>query len=108
MKPTVILNRCEDYDAERIEEIVYRGLEALDLRPHGRTLVKPNCVASGPYFPHAHTRVEFMEGVLKALQRRADGPLDELAIGERCGITVNSFCLQRGEVLWAAKTSQRT
>ncbi|MGC6416669.1 MAG: DUF362 domain-containing protein [Bradymonadia bacterium] len=88
MKPTVILNRCEDYDAERIEEIVYRGLEALDLRPHGRTLVKPNCVASGPYFPHAHTRVEFMEGVLKALQRRAEGPLDELAIGERCGITV--------------------
>lgn len=88
MKPTVILNRCADYDAQRIEELVFNGLERLDLNPRGRTLVKPNCVTSGPYFPHAHTRVEFLEGVLRAIERRAPEPLDELAVGERCGITV--------------------
>jgi uncharacterized protein (DUF362 family) len=88
MKPTVILNRCAEYDADRIEGIVFEGLKTLKLRPFGRTLVKPNCVASGPYFPHAHTRPEFLEGVLKALQRRAEEPLTELAVGERCGITV--------------------
>jgi uncharacterized protein (DUF362 family) len=50
--------------------------------------VKPNIVASGPLFEHAHTRVEFTEGVLLALQDRADGRMSELAVGERCGITV--------------------
>jgi len=63
-------------------------METMDLRPFGRTLVKPNCVASGDYFPHAYTRPEFLEGVLNALKDRAEGPLEELAVGERCGITV--------------------
>src|SRR3954470_2522491 len=92
MKPTseprVIIRHCEDYDVEKIHAIVREGLEELDLRPHGRTLVKPNLVASGPLFEHAYTRAEFMEGVLRALQDRADARLTELAVGERCGITV--------------------
>jgi uncharacterized protein (DUF362 family) len=50
--------------------------------------VKPNIVAAGPLFEHAHTRVEFAEGVLLALKDRDDGHVEELAIGERCGITV--------------------
>ncbi len=88
MKPTVIIEACHDYDPERIRGIVRGGLETLDLRPHGRTLVKPNCVASGRHFPHAYTRTEFMEGVLRALKDRVETPLTELAVGERCGITV--------------------
>ena len=63
-------------------------MEELDLRPHGKTLLKPNCVASGETFPHAYTRPEFLEGVLRAVQDRADGRVKELAVGERCGITV--------------------
>jgi len=87
-RPKVILRHCADYDPERIRTIVREGLTELGLRPHGRTLVKPNLVAAGPLFPHAYTRAEFAEGVVRALKDRAEGTLTELAIGERCGITV--------------------
>ena len=86
--PTVIIRACPDYDVERIRSIVRDGLTELELRPFGRTLVKPNCVASGPNFPNAYTRPEFLEGVLKALKDRAMPNLTEIALGERCGITV--------------------
>ena len=86
-RPKVILRHCDTYDPERIRSIVRDALDALDLRPHGRTLVKPNCVASKPQFPHAFTRAEFLEGVLGALRDRG-GAIEELAVGERCGITV--------------------
>ncbi len=85
--PTVIIRRCPDYSVDHIHGILRDGLAELDLRPHGRTLVKPNLVASGPFFPHAFTRPEFAEGMLRALRDR-DGGMTELAVGERCGITV--------------------
>lgn len=88
MPPTVIIRACPDYDVERIRSIVRDGLTELELRPFGRTLVKPNCVASGQNFPNAYTRPEFLEGVLKALKDRAMPNLTEIALGERCGITV--------------------
>ncbi len=87
-RPKVIIRRCPTYDVEQIRRIIREGLEELDLRPHGRTLVKPNCVASGAAFPHAYTRPEFLEGVIRGLQDRDDGHVQEMAIGERCGITV--------------------
>ncbi len=87
-RPRVIIRRCESYDPQRIRQIVREGLEELDLRPFGRTLVKPNLVCAGPMFPHAHTRPEFGEGVLLALKDRAGPDLTELAVGERCGITI--------------------
>ena len=87
-RPTVIIEACPDYNVDRITALVTAALTRLDLRPHGRTLVKPNCVMSGPFFPHAHTRPEFLEGVLKGLQARVEEPLEELAVGERSGITL--------------------
>lgn len=87
-RPTVILRDCPNYDSTRIHRIVRSGLEALELRPHGRCLVKPNCVASGKHFPHAHTRPEFLEGVLRAVKDCAAEDIEEIALGERCGITV--------------------
>lgn len=87
-RPRVIIRRCPSYDVERIRTIVREGLEELDLRPSGRTLIKPNVVASGATFKDAYTRPEFVEGVIKALQDRDDGRVRELAVGERCGITV--------------------
>ncbi|HZF54953.1 MAG TPA: DUF362 domain-containing protein [Polyangiaceae bacterium] len=87
-RPRVIIRRCSTYDTGKIRTIIREGLEELDLRPSGRTLVKPNVVASGPTFPHAYTRPEFVEGVLRALQDRGGGRMTELAVGERCGITV--------------------
>ncbi len=89
-KPKVILRHCDAYDAEAIRTIIREGLEELGLRPSGRTLLKPNVVSSGELFEHAHTRPEFVEGVILALRDRVpDGEqLEELAVGERCGITV--------------------
>ncbi len=92
MKPTttprVIIRHCEQYDPEAIRAIVRAGLDELGLKPHGRTLVKPNLVTAGPLFPHAHTRPEFAEGVLRALQEAGGDAISELAVGERCGITI--------------------
>jgi uncharacterized protein (DUF362 family) len=87
-RPKVIIRHCPTYDVDRIRSIIREGLEELDLRPHGRTLIKPNVVASGPMFKDAHTRPEFIEGVIRALQERNDGRMLELAVGERCGITL--------------------
>lgn len=86
-RPTVIIRRCPEYNVDHIHGILRDGLAELGLRPSGRTLVKPNLVASGPFFPHAFTRPEFAEGMLRALRDR-DGGMTELAVGERCGITV--------------------
>src|SRR5271165_282064 len=87
-RPRVIIRRCPSYEVEQIRTIVREGLEELDLRPHGRTLIKPNVVASGPTFKDAFTRHEFIEGVIGALRDRDDGRVTELAVGERCGITI--------------------
>ena len=87
-KPTVIIRACPTYDVDRIRTIVREGLEELDLRPTGRTLVKPNLVAAGETFPNAYTRPEVMEGVLRALKDRATPEMTELAVGERSGITM--------------------
>ncbi len=86
--PTVIIRHCDAYDPQRIRAIVREGLETLDLRPRGRTLIKPNVVSSGTLFKHAYTRPEFIEGVVAALRDREQGGLTELAVGERCGITI--------------------
>jgi uncharacterized protein (DUF362 family) len=92
MHPTqdarVILRHCETYDVQAIRKIVREGMIELGLRPFGRTLVKPNLVAAGELFEHAHTRPEFIEGVLAAIRDRDDGKMGELAVGERCGITI--------------------
>jgi uncharacterized protein (DUF362 family) len=88
MRPTVIIRDCPVYDTQHIRRLAREGLDTLGLRPYGRTLLKPNVVASGEHFPHAYTRPEFTEGVLLALRDRARGDLAELAVGERCGITI--------------------
>ena len=86
--PRVIIRHCETYDADFIRTIVAEGLKELDLKPFGRTLVKPNLVAAGPQFRHAHTRPELAEGVLRALKEAGGDDVEELAVGERCGITI--------------------
>ncbi len=63
-------------------------MRELGLAPKGRTLVKPNLVAAGDMFPHAHTRPEFVDGVLRALMDVGGQQMTELAVGERCGITI--------------------
>lgn len=86
----VFLFHCEEYDASRIRKIVGSAMTELGLRPSGRTLVKPNLVCAGEPFAHAYTRPEIVEGVLGALRdaERASSPMTELAVGERCAITI--------------------
>jgi uncharacterized protein (DUF362 family) len=86
----VFLFHCSDYDATKIRGLVRSAMETLNLRPHGRTLVKPNLVCAGEPFAHAYTRPEIVEGVLGALKDREDAssPMSELAVGERCAITI--------------------
>jgi uncharacterized protein (DUF362 family) len=86
----VFLFHCDEYDAGRIRAIVGQAMAALDLRPSGRALVKPNLVCAGEVFAHAYTRPEVVEGVLGALRDREtpDRPMTELAVGERCAITI--------------------
>ncbi len=87
-RPRVIIRHCAEYDPQKIRAIVREGLNTLGIKPHGRTLVKPNLVSAGELFPHAHTRPEFAEGVLWALKDVAGSEMTELAVGERCGITI--------------------
>jgi uncharacterized protein (DUF362 family) len=88
-KPQVIIRHCDAYDPERIRAIVREGLATLGLSPRGRTLVKPNIVCAGEGFEHAFTRPEFVEGVVLALKDAdKDNKMTELAVGERCGITI--------------------
>ena len=49
-RPKVILRQCDAYDPVRIRQILNEGMEELGLRPHGRTLVKPNLVMAGRMF----------------------------------------------------------
>ncbi|MBW2459955.1 MAG: DUF362 domain-containing protein, partial [Deltaproteobacteria bacterium] len=88
-RPKVILRHCDEYDADRIRTIVCDGLRELDLRPTGRVLVTPNLViALEGMFDHAFTRRELLDGLLGAIIERADEGLREVAVGERCGITM--------------------
>lgn len=86
----VFLLNCDAYDPGRIRVLVRTAMEALDLRPSGRALVKPNIVCAGEPFAHAYTRPEVVEGVLGALHDRQDDAhrMSELAVGERCAITI--------------------
>ncbi|MEC7241202.1 MAG: DUF362 domain-containing protein [Myxococcota bacterium] len=86
----VFLRRCTEYDPQAIRTIVRETMEALDLRPKGRILLKPNLViVQKRAFVNAHTRAEFTDGVLAAVRdRMVPEEVTELAVGERCGITM--------------------
>jgi uncharacterized protein (DUF362 family) len=86
----VFLFHCDAYAPARIRALVGSAMDALGLEPTGRTLVKPNLVCAGEPFAHAYTRPEVVEGVLGALRdrERDAAPMTELAVGERCAITI--------------------
>jgi len=87
-RPKVIIRRCGDYDPEKIGGLIREGMEELDVRPAGRILLKPNVVIAHPeVFPHAFTRKEFLDGVIRATKAKAEN-IREIAVGERSGITL--------------------
>ncbi len=102
----VIIRRCDHYNPDIIAGIVGEGMRDLGARPFGRVLLKPNAVIAHPeIFPHAFTKKEFLEGVLRAVKHAAVG-LKELAVGERSGITVPTrYCFRNAGYLPAIKRS---
>ncbi len=86
--PAVLLRHCPTYDADQIAQIVGEGMDALGVRPRGRTMIKPNVVVAvrGRY-ELAHTRAEFLDGLLTAVCARA-AYVSELSVGERSALTV--------------------
>ena len=88
LRQKVLIMRCTDYDPERIRAIVREGMAELGVAPTGKVLLKPNVVIAHPeIFPNAFTRKEFLDGVISAAKDRAEN-LQELAVGERSGITL--------------------
>jgi uncharacterized protein (DUF362 family) len=84
----VLIRRCEEYDPDRIAQIVSQGMQELGVEPTGRTLLKPNCViAQREYLPDAFTRAEFIDGVMTAVRSHAKD-LEEIVLGEKSGITL--------------------
>lgn len=104
MKPKVLIMRCDEYDASRIASIVREGMEELGVKPHGRTMLKPNTVIAHPeIFPHAFTRAEFLDGVLSAIRQRGEA-ISRLDVGERSGITIPTrWCFRQAGYIPAIK-----
>ena len=48
----LIIRHCDEYVSEPIRVIVREALEELNLRPSGRTLLKPNIMMAGEEFKH--------------------------------------------------------
>ncbi len=89
-KHRVLIMRCEEYDPDRICAVVKTGMEELGVRPSGKILLKPNVVIAHPeIFPHAFTRKEFLDGVIAATKAMSED-VEELAVGERSGITIST------------------
>ncbi|MBN1284369.1 MAG: DUF362 domain-containing protein [Anaerolineae bacterium] len=87
-RPAVLVWHCPTYDAVRIAQVVGEGMDTLGIRPRGRIMIKPNVVVAirGRY-EQAHTRAEFLDGLLAATRARA-ADLTELAVGERSALTL--------------------
>ena len=84
----VLIRKCDSYDPDRIAGIIREGMVEMGVTPGGRVLLKPNAVIAHPeIFSHAFTRKEFLDGVISATKTMALGA-DEIAVGERSGITL--------------------
>ena len=96
MKHRVIIRKCSEYDADSIGGIIREGMQELAVVPQGNILLKPNTViAHKEFFPHAFTRKEFLDGAIRATKAMARD-FRELAVGERCGITVPTrYCFRQ-------------
>ncbi len=96
MKHKVMIRKCSDYDPDKIGHIILEGMQEFEAVPQGNILLKPNTViAHREFFPHAFTRKEFLDGAISATKAMATDPR-EIAVGERCGITVPTrYCFRQ-------------
>ncbi len=86
---TVILRRCENYDAGAIRAIVEEGMKELDYKPAGNVFVKPNVVYAskgGKLGTNAHTSTVVVGSALSALAD-TEG-VKRVDLGENTGMRI--------------------
>jgi uncharacterized protein (DUF362 family) len=86
----VILRRADAYDPAALAKIIGAGLDEFGLAPRvrGKITIKPNVVmAHHKVTPSAYTRPEFLDGLLTALEERAQGS-PEIRVAEKCGAAI--------------------
>jgi uncharacterized protein (DUF362 family) len=89
-KAKVILRRADAYDPTLVARIIRDGLDEFGLAPRiqGKITIKPNVVmAHHKVTPSAYTRPEFLDGLLTALEEKAQGEL-EIRVAEKCGAAI--------------------
>src|SRR5512139_3359145 len=89
-KTKVILRRADAYDPSALAKIIGDGLDGFGLAPRvqGKITIKPNVVmAHHKVTPSAYTRPEFLDGLLTALEERAQGE-PEFRVAEKCGAAI--------------------
>lgn len=89
-KKKVLIRKCPQYDPQAIEKITREGLEEFGLIPQiqGQITIKPNVViAHSKVAPSAFTRPEFLDGLLKALEKEKKGN-SKIVIAEKCGVGI--------------------
>ena len=89
-KAKVILRRADAYNPSAIAKIIGDGLAEFGLAPRiqGKITIKPNVVmAHHKVTPSAYTRPEFLDGLLTALEEKAQGE-PEITVAEKCGAAI--------------------
>ena len=89
-KAKVILRRADTYDPTLVARIIRDGLDEFGLAPRiqGKITIKPNVVmAHHKVTPSAYTRPEFLDGLLTALEEKAQGE-PEISVAEKCGAAI--------------------
>jgi len=89
-KAKVILRRADAYDPALVARIIREGLDEFGLAPRiqGKITIKPNVVmAHHKVTPSAYTRPEFLDGLLTALEEKAQGE-PEISVAEKCGAAI--------------------
>jgi uncharacterized protein (DUF362 family) len=83
----VLIRHCEEYDPEKIRQIVSSGMKELNFQPKGNIFVKPNVVYSsknGKYGSTAYTHPLLVGASLMALSSQPD--VSRIDMGEKTAI----------------------
>jgi uncharacterized protein (DUF362 family) len=86
---TVILRKCEEYDATAIQAIIQDGMKELDYKPAGNIFVKPNVVYAskgGKLGTNAHTSTVVVGSALSVLANT--GGVKRVDLGENTGMRI--------------------
>src|SRR4030042_655582 len=89
-KAKVILRRGYVYDPSLVARIIREGIDECGVasRIKGKVTIKPNVVmAHHKVTPSAYTRPEFLDGLLTALEEKAQGG-PEISVAEKCGAAI--------------------